>query len=248
MKFKTTKVFIAFLVSIPFVLILIVILNIVFSFNGNPISKYRAKKAAEKYIEENYQDLNLDIVETGYDFKFGYYYVTVQSPDSIDTVFSVHVNGRGKVLDDDYEYEVANNFTTVRRYERDLREIGDKIFREQLDYNILHAALLLNKVTDEEALKLTKDMPLDIQSLPINICASIMISDEDVSYEKMGEVLVKMDEVCKKENIPIGSYSIRIEKQEDEMDKLSHIDIYDIPAGILEEDNIPKALEELDHK
>lgn len=228
--------------------IIVLILDFVNAWYGNPISKSWAKKAAEEYIEENYEDLNMYIKEAGYNFKFDYYYVWFQSNDSIDTTFSVHVNSYGKVLDDDYKYEVANNYTTIRRYESELREIGDKIFRDQLDYNISNALLMFEKVSDEDMLKLTKDMPFDIHHIPFEICASITIIDEDVSYEKMSEVLVDMAEVCKKENIPIATYSVRIEKQKDETDKLSHVNIYHIPADILNSEDIPKALEELDAK
>ncbi|HKM34537.1 MAG TPA: hypothetical protein VJY54_07325 [Lachnospiraceae bacterium] len=242
MKPKLKKMIIAIIA----IVVMVLILDSSNAWFGNPISKAIAKKTAEKYIDENYGDLNLVLQEAGYNFKFSHYYVRFQSTDSIDTTFTVHVNSYGKVLDDDYQYEVANNFRTLRRYESELREIGDKLFRAQLNYNISNALLLLEKVSDEDMLKLTKDMPFDIQNMPSEINASITIIDEDISYGKMSEVLINMAEVCKKENIPIATFSVRIEKEKDEAEKRSYVNVYHIPADILNSANIPKALEELD--
>lgn len=123
LKFRWRKI----IIPVVAVAITVFILNFVNAWYGNPISKFWAKNAAEKYIEEKYEDLNLYLKEAGYNFKFQHYYVRVQSTDSIDTTFTVHVNSYGKVLDDDYEYEVANNYTTLRRYESELRKMGDSL-------------------------------------------------------------------------------------------------------------------------
>lgn len=62
-------------------LLLIVLVSFVFfvydQFNGNPLSKYRAAKALENYLEEVYPDKVLRANEGHYDFKFNEYNFSV---------------------------------------------------------------------------------------------------------------------------------------------------------------------------
>ena len=250
MKSKGKRIFAKIIVTVIILAFCAFILDFINSFYGNPISKALAKNAAEKYMNENYKELNMELQSAGYNFKFDHYYVHYQSANSIDTTFSVYVNSFGKVLSDDYEYEVANHFTTYRRFERELRKIGDRLFREELNYEITNALFLLRDMSEEEMLKLTLDMPFNIHSLPAEIDASITITDKDVSYEKVSEVLIRMGEVCKKENIPVSTYSVRIEYFEEngseKTPEKTFLSIYDIPKEVLNAEDIPKALEELD--
>lgn len=43
------------------------------SFNGNVVSRIMAKNVAQKFIEQEYPELNLQLVDKGYNFKFGTY-------------------------------------------------------------------------------------------------------------------------------------------------------------------------------
>lgn len=248
MKLKTKKI-LAALLGITLILFLLSFVN---SAVGNPISNTLAKNAAQKYINKNYSNLNLEIIRSNYNFKFGSYVVFCQSTNSVDTAFSVLVDSFGNVLSDEYEYEVANNFTTYRRLNDELRTIGDKLLRDNLKYNISNALFIMD-MSKEDILQLTKDMPLDINNPPAKLEASIYIIDNDVTYKKVAEVLKKMAEVCSKENLTISTYSIRIEcdeslKDESKTKEKNFISLYNIPAKILQSDDLPKALQELDEE
>lgn len=221
---------------------------------GNPISKLIATNSAEKYVAEKYSDIDLAVEKTVYNFKFSSYVVFFRSPASYDTAFSVYLDSLGKTIRDDYEYEVANNFTTWRRLDSELREIGDKLMRENLKYNVTHAIFSSVDVeTDDFTNLLTKDMKLDIHNPPFGIDASITINDPDVSYEKMAEVMRAVAELCADENIPIAEYSIHIENDalvsvQDgaEARENQKIGIYNIPAELLNSENLASDLKAID--
>ena len=248
---KKTKKIIAAVAA--FVLILF-LLSFVNAWSGNPISKIIATNAAKKYVAEKYSDLDVEVEKAGYNFKFSSYMIFFRSPTSEDTAFSVYSDSWGNIIRDDYEYEVANNFTTWRRLDRELRKIGNKMLRDNLKYNITHALFITEDLDNEELLTLlTKDMPLDIHNPPFDINAGITITDSDVSYEKMAEVLKSMAKLCEDEKIPITSYSVHIEHDKlvsnrDNVEARENLTIglYHIPATILESEDLPTALKELD--
>ncbi len=138
--------------------------------------------------------------------------VFVQSPISEDTAFSIFIDGFGNVLRDKYDYEVANNFTTYRRLEGELREIGSDLIRTKLNYKFENAIITFAEKKDFGFLSLKKDMSLNIYDPPLPLCASVYITDEDVSYGKMAEVIKAIERVVKAANIPVSGYSVRIEQ------------------------------------
>ena len=86
------------------VLAVMMIIGVCFFANslvGNPISKALAKNTAENYLEEKYGDKDYELEDVSYSFKDGYYYAHVSSPSSIDTSFSLLINGFGKLR---YDY------------------------------------------------------------------------------------------------------------------------------------------------
>lgn len=113
--------------------LIVLLLLFVNAWVGNPVSNLLAKQAAQKYIDVNYSNLDLEIQSSNYNFKFDAYLVFVQSSLSEDTAFSIYTDSYGKVLRDDYEYEVANNFTTYRRLDAEMREIAKKLIGSRLD-------------------------------------------------------------------------------------------------------------------
>ena len=247
---KTTKI-IAAVVAFGLIICLLLFVN---AWSGNPISKLIAKNSAEKYAVEKYSDMDLKVEKAVYSFKYGSYMVFFRSPTSYDTAFSVYSNSFGKIIRDDYQYEVANNFTTWRRLDLELREIGKKLMTDNLPYDITHAIFLSENI-DTGALTalLTKDMTLDIHNPPFGIGASITINDPDVSYEKMAEVMRAMAKLCADENIPIVEYSIHIENDalvsvQDgaEARENQKIGIYDIPADLLNSENLASDLKTID--
>ncbi len=247
---KSLKKILAAALGITLIVSLLATLN---SLVGNPLSKHLAKNAVEDYIEIEYAELDLEVDSVYYSFKFGDYGAICKSPTSVDTLFSVYTDSFGNIVRDEYEYEVANNFSTYRRLDSELREIGEEILRKELNYELDNAIFSLVHLNEEEMQKLEKDAPLEIYNPPYKIVASVSVIDADVSYEKMAEILLAVVDVCKAEGVKISEYSVRIEYDtlvsvEDgaEARELKNLSCYNIPSEILLSEDLPKALEEFD--
>lgn len=102
--------------------IIIFFLTVTMSFTGNPISKLLAHRAAEKYVEREYSEHNLDVENVFYNFKIGGYDVTVQDKNSKDVRFSVIYKSGEGVVSDDYKYMVTERGSTLARLEEEASE------------------------------------------------------------------------------------------------------------------------------
>lgn len=231
--------------------LIILLLIFVNSFVGNPISKALAKNAAESYIDTKYNELGLEIEKCVYNFKFPSYSVFVQSSTSEDTAFSINVDGLGNVLGDDYEFEVANNFSTFRRLEDELREIAKEVIGNELDYDFENIFLHFEKEAD--FMKLERDMKLDIHNPPLPLMADVTVYNHDVSYVKISEVAKALNTTFINENIPVDEYSIRIiplsDKPQNEDQSPSWrnaLSVSDFPANRLQEENLPSVMEQFE--
>lgn len=213
------------------------------------------KKSAIEYVKNTYADLDLEVENCVYNFKFSSYMVFFTSPTSEDTAFSVFCDDFGEIVRDDYPYEVENNFTTWRRIDSKLCEIGKNLIYENLSYNIENAGLTLENMSEEYMLtKLSRDMEFDINNPQFNIGAFIYIDDIEVSYEKMAEIMIELGSLFNKENISVSTYSISIKKDTlistdeygNEARENKMINIYDIPSELLLSDDLASELEKLD--
>lgn len=101
------------------------------AFVGNPVSKILANRNAEKYIEETYQDMELEINKATYNFKDCKYNVHVKSSTSIDTHFSLGISSTGNIIWDSYENYVLNKFNTWQRLDSQYRKMVDNIFESE---------------------------------------------------------------------------------------------------------------------
>ena len=238
MKTKTKRV-IALIAALLLIGFLLIFLN---GTVGNPISKAMAKSAAQDYMDARYDDLQLELKDVIYGFKFSEYLARYQSAASQDTAFAVYVDSFGHVIRDDYESEVLSLLSTYRRLDKELRDLGSELFREkfaELDIDIAH---LSGNISDPRPFTeyLTIDMPLDPHNPPFDVQAVLWVRDQDVSYERMAELLLRMREVCTEANIPVAMYDVRIEWGND--DAGNHLWLYEIPADLLLADDLPAAL------
>ncbi|AFQ43837.1 hypothetical protein [Desulfosporosinus meridiei] len=231
--------------------LIILLLLFVNSFVGNPVSNALAKKAAQQYIDTKYSDLNLKIERSNYNFKFGSYFVFVKSGTSEDTAFSIYVDSYGNVIRDDYEYEVANNFTTFRRLDEELREIAKEMIGGELDYDFDHIALPFVKEGDLS--KLERDMTLDIHNPPLPLTIDVTLFSQDVSFSKIAEVAKALEAVLHERDIPVREYSIRIlplsDKPQSENQAVSWVNSLSVsyfPSERMGEANLPQVMEQFE--
>lgn len=217
-------------------------------FLGNPISKYRAQSMAENYISENYNGMNYEVERAQYSFKDGGYYVRITSPESTDLNFYLSISKSGKLNYDSYESDVKNGFNTWTRLDLELREIGKKVLKNELPFEITHGSFSFEKDAFEPGL-LTHGMMLDIMNPPLPISANVNIMDSDVSYKKAAEILTAVSDVVFQKGYPISFYNISIEyKSENQNNKEPYqsLFIYNIPSDLLITDDLASALEEFD--
>ncbi len=216
---------------------------------GNPISAQIATKKVTAYVKETYPNAGFAVAKAHYNFKTGGYSCFVTSPTSEDTAFSVEYH-RGKIRDD-YEYEVANCFSTYRRLDRELDSLVEKIVGEQFPHKV---NLLLGSMRGEEDMSrtLTLDMPFDRYNLPLPVEVTLWVDTEDISYSQAARLLLELDSIFQREKLTVDRYTIRlsdvVEYDENGNPVYDHqreeIHIIEFPAGRLAEKNLPQVLEE----
>lgn len=159
------------------------ILFIVNAFVGNPISAMRANSKIEKYVNENYASLNLEIRKAKYNFKDVSYVARVRSNTSIDTKFNVYYRD-GEVKRDDYSSYVSGMFNTLQRLSDEYTVIAKDIVSKELGYE--ENTTMVNYNRDHDVLEL--DMKFD-KSLPMDSEVTIRVDLEDYSLETITKVL-----------------------------------------------------------
>ena len=192
---------------------LILIAGIAFFANalvGNPVSKYLAKISGEKIIEENHPDSDFYIEKIFYSFKDGFYHITVSSPSSPDSQFKIMSNFYGKAVLNTYEDVITNKRNTAERIWKEYREATDKIFESPsfpYDTDIAFGDI---EFTDRESISVDFMLPdygivtdtleldayYDITELGEKAGhLNIYVYDEDVSEEKMAEILLGIKDI-----------------------------------------------------
>lgn len=163
------------------------ILYVTNEFVGNPISKALAKRKMEEYIAENYDHLDLEIVETGYNFKFSNYYGLVQSKTSEDTRFYVDYR-KGKIVSDDYSFMVEEKENTIQRLEKEYSKHIQKVISNELGYQENKSKVFY--MTDENELKdyFELDMPFD-PDLPVEARVFISVDLTEPSIKEVAKII-----------------------------------------------------------
>lgn len=232
--------------------LIILLLNFVNSLTGNPVSSAWAKKAARQYINTNYSELDVEVESCGYNFKFGHYFVFVQSPTSMDTGFAVNVDSWGNVISDTYEYEIENNFTTYRRLDLELRGIAEETIGKKLDEDINHISLSF--IEDDDWLtKFTRDMTLDIHQPPLPLRINADLFSDDVSYKKIAEAAKSLETLLKAEGIPVAEYSIHMiplsdkpAREDQSATWVNSLSVDEFPAEQMDEEDLWRVMEEFE--
>lgn len=214
-------------------ILLAIVLFIVLSFFGNPISKIMADKAADQYLETHHRDLDLVHERAYYNFKDGTYVVMLWDKKSIDTKFTLEFDSFGKMKRDTFDDRLFNTF---RRYMGFLDDLGDEIAKDsELDFVIW---LRPDDDTDYRDY-LTLDQDFDKDNLPSKITADFKAYAEKPSLEDLMDGLKKVYEVLKERNIAVKSYSglvipNRDKKEDGEAETWKNaISVNDVPEKVI---------------
>lgn len=207
---------------LKFVGVLVIVIFIVglCMFFGNPVSKMLVTHSAEKYLKENFSDTDFEIGTVNYDFKTSNYYVCVVSPSSADSSFTLYAGLNGEIDYHSYEDAVVKKWNTANRINDDYREAVDVVlnnpdFPYDSDIGFGDIAFITEDVLDyafgtfdappEYAIKtesLELDMVYDINDFGSKAGhLTVYVYDENVSYEKISEVLLEIKNLMDEANV-----------------------------------------------
>jgi hypothetical protein len=208
-------------------LILVVVFNFINSFTGNPVSAFIASGKIKDYAEVNYNDMDLELSEVKYNFKNSVYGCHVQSKKSEDTKF--YIGYSHGIVSDDYEYEVANRFTTYRRLNKDFNEMVTNIIEKEYPYE---ATLIIGDLLGDTQ-QLTPDVPLNLKDMPLQLSMTVNILSDIRNEEQLSALLLELHQLLLSKDIIIDQYTIRLEEPMPEESKPgsgNNLYLLDFPA------------------
>lgn len=202
------------------------ILWFVNGFFGNPISKTLANNVAQKYIKNNYSDLDLNISRVYYSFKDGYYHVDIKSPTSKDTHFTVSISPFGKIEYNSYEDMVLKKYNTYTRidelYNLKVKKVfEDENFPYKTDIYFGEIKVMPTENLDSEfgpiygldISKLELDKDYDINKIGKQYGHIVLyVEDKEISVERVGDILIDVKSILDEKNISF--YAIDFTLQE----------------------------------
>lgn len=197
--------------------VILLILGFVFclvnSFIGNPVSAFVASRRIQDYAAVNYPASDLVLSDVKYNFKNNAYGCHAQSKKSEDTKFYIQYS-HGRVSDD-YEYEVANHFTTYRRLSNNFDDMVTNIIEKEYPHE---TTLMIGDLIGDTQ-QLTPDVPLNLNNMPLQLSLTVYILSDVRNEEQMVSLLLELHQLMLSNNIPIDQYSLRLEEPVPEENK-----------------------------
>ena len=182
---------------------------------GNPVSKYLVTKNAETYIIDNFQNSDYVIESVNYDFKTGSYYVEVVSLSSADSWFTIYAGTNGKIGHDTYKDAVLKKWNTANRINNEYwYAVKDIVESESFPY-YQHIGFGNIEFSDSDtpvgadipkyaiaSSELELDGMYDIHEMGKKAGhLTIYIYDNDVSIERLAEILLGIRKLFDEGNI-----------------------------------------------
>ena len=250
MKRKILKI-LAFILAVGLIIAVLVISN---AMNGNPVSKFMAKRASMDYVDEvikpKFPDYADSIVQgdTFYSFKDGYYHTRYTSTISEDFYFNTMWN-HGKIHDT--SDNITNGWNTLIRLNDEFNLVIESIMGAETAYEF--DMLGGDLISDTEGLKdFTLDMELDIHNPPVMSNMFVYIYDTEQTWERVADLLLECKSIMDAHDIPMGQYTCVVRMPKDpsgERTNYDSIGIYDFPAEMIEDrEDLPQILEEFHKK
>lgn len=191
---------------------------------GNPVSKITAKIQAEKYIEENYPDLDLEKGDVFFNFKTGGYGVPVKAKGSMDVHFTISCDGWGRVRGDTYD-SVLDGFTVWDRINGEYYNMAKKLIAsEEFPYpNDIGFCEILTGDKENYAFKdesvygipresLVQDFEYDVRELGREHGKLVIyVEDEDVSAKRAAEIMLDITRIFDENDVPFKLIDFTLE-------------------------------------
>lgn len=188
------------------------------SLVGNPLSKYLAKRGAEKYLAEQYPGTDFYVEQLGFNFKFSDYYAHIRSKESIDSQFTLHIDYFGKVYHDTYD-SVTSGYVTKQRLDTEYRKLTDRVFNDPalpFELSISYGELMIYEgflIGDPDHYDIP-DYAMPLEELKVDgeydirevgsRCGHLVVyaGCEEVTFEKAAEIMLLLKARFDLENIP----------------------------------------------
>lgn len=180
---------------------------------GNPVCSAIAKNHARKMIATQFEETDLQIEQTGFNFKTGGYYVHVRSRSSIDTHFTIEYNGWGQYHYDTYE-DVTSGRNTLQRiddaYFKQVQQVLDHWYGAEnvnVGYGCINADYELTGFTYEglpalDLRTLERDARYDLNELGAQygeVC--FYLCTEEVTVERAAATLLEVRQLLEDEGL-----------------------------------------------
>lgn len=185
-----------------------------FSFTGNPLVMLMAKSTAKHYVEEKYPELDLNVVEVNYNFKFSVYSVMVSaSPESEDTTFYVATHDGMNVTYDTYKTDIEQRGNTLSRLSG---EYTSKVMSSvEIISGVREAYIIFDWYTDQSEIDYDDfplDLPFSIQAIRhMNGTLNIQIVCETLTAEEAARIAKEVQEILAKRDMEPAYYSFYFE-------------------------------------
>lgn len=171
------------------------------AFFGNPISRLLADKAADKYIETHYKDLDLIRDRAHYNFKDGYYIVRLRDKNSEDTKFYLGFDSFARIKADTYDSIL---FNTSIRLSDELNSYGKSLEKK---YNFPYE-ISLTTVNDNIEEKLILDQEFDFDNFKEDVNAQAFGYTKNPNLEEELDILCDLQKIMDKTSLKVTKYSI----------------------------------------
>lgn len=243
MKSRNNKLAVRIVAGVIALILILGILFVTNAFVGNPISAMMANRAIERYVNQNYSFLDLEVEKAIYDFKSSGYMARANSKTSMDTKFAIYYR-YGKVQRDDYENYVLGGFNTLQRLSDEYSYIAKGIIAQELGFKDNRTMVTYNKDAYEDTKDIIKlDMKFD-RTLTLDAEVIINIDLKNNSLEEVAEVLTEAHEVFLNNDCVFNKYGLYTEEDnEGRMVSVHGVTPKDIEGGKLLE-HLKKALEQ----
>lgn len=175
-------------------------------FTGNPVSAFIASHKIKDYAAVTYPNLNLELSKARYNFENNAYSCYACSKDSEDTKFYIQYS-RGKVRDD-YEYEVANHFTTYRRLSKEFNLMVKNILKKGFPHK---TTLVIGDLVGDTVL-LTPNEPLNLDNMPLELSLTVYMLSDVRNEEVMAALLQELNQLMLDRKIAIDTYTLSLEE------------------------------------
>lgn len=234
---------------------------------GNPVSKYLAEKSAEKVIEENHPDKDFYIERVFYSFKDGFYHISVNSPSSPDSKFTIMSNFIGKVVLNTYDDVIKNKRNTADRLWKEYRDATDKILESPSFPYEAHIAFGDIEFRDRESIGVDFMLPdygIVTDTLELDGYYDIMelgkkaghitlyVYDEDVSVKRLCQILLDVKDILNKSGIEFYAIDCVIEyprpENENEQQKEGRVEVVNFPCEDIYEKGLADRVAEANRK